>query len=76
MAQAKNNQNVEEVLQSLPPNYPVGGIYLNGVFVPTFSFSNLCDCIAYFTDDEGQIIAVNVKKIDGITFGEAEAEGC
>ena len=72
MSMDKGKKSMQDLLEGLPPNYPVGGIYLNGVFVPVFNFSNVCDCIAYFTDDEGQIIAVNVNKVDGISFGEGD----
>ncbi|MDT8861052.1 hypothetical protein N0O92_12485 [Alkalihalobacillus sp. MEB130] len=65
----------EDLLKSLPPNYPVGGIYVKGMFVPTAFFSNVCDCLAYFIDEDGQVLVVDVEKINAITFGEAD-RGC
>ncbi|MCL7746121.1 hypothetical protein [Halalkalibacter alkaliphilus] len=61
---------VEEILKKLPPNYPVGGIFLKGKLVPVAAFSNLCDCLAYFIDEDGQVIVVDVDKVSGVAFGE------
>ncbi|MDT8861053.1 hypothetical protein N0O92_12490 [Alkalihalobacillus sp. MEB130] len=61
---------VENILKKLPPNYPVGGVFVKGQFIPVSFFSNLCDCLAYFIDEDGQVIVIDVDKITGIAFGE------
>ncbi|WP_062049312.1 hypothetical protein [Bacillus sp. JCM 19034] len=62
---------VEQVLKNLPPNYPVGGVFVKGKLIPVAFFSNVCDCLAYFLDEEGQVVVLEVDKITGIAFGEA-----
>lgn len=76
MSEKKNKKcdNLQELLKKLPPNYPVGGVFLNGVNVPAGNFSNVCDCLVYFADAEGQITVVDAKKVDGISFGAVEEE--
>ncbi len=70
----KDKCGVEDILKKLPPNYPVGGVFIKGNLVIVAAFSNLCDCIAYFVDEEGQVLAFDVDKITGISFGAADAE--
>lgn len=62
---------IEDLLAKLPPNYPVACIYLNGVYVETIAFTSLCECLAYFTNEGGQVIVLDCTKINGISFGEA-----
>lgn len=73
MEDNKNKKDVEDVLKKLPPNYPVGAIFLNGLLVPVFSFSNVDGEVAYFIND-GQVVVVDTKKVDGLAFGAVEDE--
>lgn len=61
-----------ELLKKLPPNYPVHMIYLNGIAVEVWAFSNIdCEkCLAHFINIDGQVVIFDVAKIDGISFGE------
>ncbi|MCK0472470.1 hypothetical protein [Halalkalibacter sp. APA_J-10(15)] len=61
---------VEQVLKNLPPNYPIGGVFVKGKLIPVAVFSNICDCLAYFLDEECQVVVLEVDKITGISFGE------
>jgi hypothetical protein len=65
---------IEDILKKLPPNYPVGGLFLNGLLVPVANISNVCDCCAYFVDGDGQVVVVDTNKVDGLSFGAAEEE--
>ncbi|WP_078544070.1 hypothetical protein [Litchfieldia alkalitelluris] len=67
-----------QMLIKLPPNYPVGMVFLNGEEVPVFLFSNVNPetGIAYFIDEEGQTLMMDVSSIDGIAFGDTEDEEC
>ncbi|HZG57313.1 hypothetical protein [Paenibacillus sp.] len=62
-----------KMLEKLPPNYPVGTIYLNGQPVQVTQFSNLDNDLGYFVAD-GQVVVLDCHKIDGISFAPAEAE--
>ncbi|HZG77452.1 MAG TPA: hypothetical protein VEZ72_16485 [Paenibacillus sp.] len=63
-----------KLLEKLPPNYPVGTIYLNGQPVPVTQFSNLdSDDLGYFIAD-GQVVVLDCYKIDGVSFAPAEEE--
>jgi|GEM_PF-3121910 len=63
-----------KLLEKLPPNYPVGTIYLNGQPVPVTQFANLdSDDLAYFVVD-GQVVVLDCHKVDGISFAPAEVE--
>ncbi|MCM3159983.1 hypothetical protein [Metabacillus litoralis] len=70
----KSKKCIKEVLMTVPPNYPVNTIYLNGVPVKVWAFSNMdCEkCVAYFINEEGQVLIFDIEKIDGISFGELE----
>lgn len=65
-----------ELLKTIPPNYPVAAVYVNGKAIRVWSFSNICakSCLAYFLDEDGLIVTINCFKIDGIAFGESEIE--
>lgn len=65
---------IEDLLKKLPPSYPVGAIFLNGLLVPVAAISNVCDCCAYFIGEDGQVVVVDAGKVEGLSFGEAEAE--
>jgi hypothetical protein len=71
---AKNNQ-FKDFFKYIPVNYPVGTIYLNGFPVEVANFSNLNSDtgLAYFVDAEGQIAVLSTAKMDGVSFGAAEA---
>ena len=34
----------------------------------------MCDCCAYFVGEDGQVVVVDTNKVDGLSFGEVEAE--
>ncbi len=65
----KSNPFVD-VFKSLPANYPVNEVLLNGNFVTVSRFLNinLEGEIVHFSDEEG-IITLNVNKVDGINWG-------
>jgi hypothetical protein len=64
----------KEFFKSIPVNYPIGIVFLNGVPVEVATFSNLdADTgLAFFVDAEGQITVLDTAQIDGLAFGEAE----
>ncbi|UOE94548.1 hypothetical protein [Alkalihalobacillus sp. LMS39] len=68
----KDDRRVEDILKKLPPNYPIGGVFVKGKLIIVAFFSNVCDGLAYFLDEEGQVIVLEVDKITGIAFGETE----
>ncbi|MBP3950467.1 hypothetical protein [Bacillus suaedae] len=70
----KKCKGIEDILRKLPPNSAVAGVYVNGGLVPLAAFSNLCDCLAYFIDEAGQVYVINVDSIDLIAFGEADVD--
>ncbi|UGB32177.1 hypothetical protein [Metabacillus sp. B2-18] len=65
---------IEDILKKLPPSYPVGAIFLNGLQVPVTAITNVCDCCAYFIGENGQVVVVDAGKVEGLSFGEAETE--
>jgi hypothetical protein len=67
-------ENIYQLLQSIPPSYSVGTVYLNGAIVPVASFSNFNTKtgLAYFINAEGKVVALDAEKIDGLAFGAAE----
>lgn len=70
------SEKFEKFFKYIPVNYPIGVVFLNGIAVEVASFSNLNTetGLAYFVDAEGQITVLDTKKVDGVAFGEAEAE--
>ncbi|QOR68010.1 hypothetical protein IM538_07725 [Cytobacillus suaedae] len=68
-----NRNHMDKLLASLPPNYTVGTVYLNGqsVRVTNFVYSN--DNLAHFITD-GEVTVVRCSKIDGIKFAPTELE--
>ena len=66
----KKCDEIKDLLKKLPPNYPVGGVFFKGTAVPVAFFSNLCDCLAYFIDADGQVRVFDATKITGLAFGE------
>ncbi|WP_026672627.1 hypothetical protein [Alkalihalobacterium bogoriense] len=68
----KDDRGVEDILKKLPPNYPIGGVFVKGQLIIVTFFSNVCDGLAYFLDEEGQVLVLEVDKITGIAFGETE----
>lgn len=68
--------NGKDFLKNLPINYPLGVVYLNGVpvRVSTFLSQNHETGLAHFLDEDGQAVVINIAKIDGIAFGDAEAD--
>jgi hypothetical protein len=75
MSDKKEYHQFKDFFKSIPVNYPVGIIYLNGFPVEVANFSNLNSDtgLAYFVDVEGQIAVLDTAKIDGVSFGAAEA---
>ncbi len=65
-------ERISELLKKLPPNCPVGILYVNGAEMPVASFSNYSNGLAYFVSLDSQICIVNGDRIDGIIFGVAE----
>lgn len=72
----KDKKCLKDLLTTIPPNYPVNMIYLNGVPVEVWAFSNIdCEkCLAYFINVDGQVVIFDAEKIDGISFGELEED--
>jgi len=72
-----NVNELKKLLMSLPVNYPIGFIYLNGLPVEVSTLINLdCDTgIAYFVGAEGNIVSFDTAKIDGLSFRQAEEAG-
>lgn len=70
------NSNFENFFENIPVNYPVGVVFLNGIAVEVASFSNLNTetGLAYFVNADGQITVLDTSKVDGVAFGEVEAE--
>ena len=68
---------LKKLLMSLPVNYPIGIIYLNGlpIEISTFIYLNCDTGIAYFVGAEGNIVALDTAQINGLSFRQAEA-GC
>ncbi|HZG84857.1 hypothetical protein [Paenibacillus sp.] len=67
-------KSIVDLLKKLPPNYTLGTVYLNGAPVVVQKFMNLNDELAYFVDEEGQVVIMDSGKIDGLSFGAAEEE--
>ncbi|QOR68011.1 hypothetical protein IM538_07730 [Cytobacillus suaedae] len=65
--------NMRGLLGSLPPNYTVGTVYLNGQPVTVTNFVNKNNGLSYFIA-EGQVTVLKSCKIDGIGFAPAEVE--
>ena len=62
-----------KLLQSLPPNFPVNLVYLNGVAIEVSRFVNVNteDKVAHFSDDH-TMQTFDVNKIEGIEWGMEE----
>ena len=67
------NGNFERFFNSIPMNYPIGLVYLNGMAVEVARFSHLNSetGLAFFVDVDGVMTALDINKIDGLGFGEA-----
>ncbi|WP_144553707.1 hypothetical protein [Peribacillus simplex] len=74
MSEKLDYNQFKDFFKTLPVNYPVGVVFLNGFPVEVSSFSNLNSDtgLAYFLDAEGQIAVLDTAKIDGLSFGVAE----
>lgn len=70
------SEKFEQFFKNIPVNYPIGVVFLNGIAVEVASFSNLNTetGLAFFVDAEGQITVLDTEKVDGVAFGEVEAE--
>jgi hypothetical protein len=77
MKETYKKESIIEVLQKLPPNYPVSFVYLNGVLVSVSTFVNLSYDLetVYFLNGSGQLLLLDASTIDGISFVGTEA-GC
>lgn len=67
----REKKRLEDIIKKLPPNYAVGGVFLNGLLVPVTNFSNATGDLGYFIND-GQVVLVDTDKVDGLAFGEPE----
>ena len=69
-------EKFEQFFKNIPVNYPIGVVFLNGVAVEVAKFSNLNTetGLAFFVDAEGQITVLDIEKVDGVAFGQAEEE--
>jgi hypothetical protein len=66
--------NVKDVLKKLPPNYPIGTLYVNGAAVIVVTFVNYMEGLAYFIGEDCQVVIIDVDSIDGIQFAPTEVE--
>lgn len=59
-----------ELFKTLPPNYPVQEVLLNGVLVPVTRFLNINEQgdIAHFSEED-TIKSLSMDKIDGVYWG-------
>ena len=66
--------DIEHLLLSIPVNYPIGVVFVNGVAVEVASFSNVDveTGLAYFLDADGQIVVLDTLSIDGVAFGDID----
>ncbi|MCA1041853.1 hypothetical protein LCM00_20365 [Bacillus infantis] len=64
--------NVEGLLRKLPPNYPVGSVFVNGAKAYVDRFSNYCDGLAYFIKD-CHVCVFDADRINGICFAHPYA---
>jgi len=69
-----HSASIVDLLKKLPPNYTLGTVYLNGAPVVVQKFMNLQYELAYFVDEEGQVVIMDSGKIDGLAFAPAEVE--
>ncbi|QHS21885.1 hypothetical protein GWK91_02540 [Virgibacillus sp. MSP4-1] len=65
----KDEHPYVQLLKSLPPNYPVRRLYVNGTIIPVTHFirNDPSKGMAYFKNDN-QIKTIDSEKIDGIIF--------
>ena len=70
------SQNFEKFFKKLPCNYPLGVVLVNGIAMEVARFLNLNPVtgLAFFVDADGQITVLDINKIDGVAFGEADVE--
>ena len=66
----EEKHNISSLLASLPPNYPMKKILLNGekMHVDYFLFLNESSGIAYFSLDN-EIVSVSIDKVEAIYWG-------
>lgn len=64
---------MKQMIRTLPPNYPVETVFINGLSVNNLVFTNINSDTGnvYFIDEEDQVIIIELLKIDGIVFGTA-----
>ena len=71
---------LKKLLMSLPVNYPIGLIYLNGlpIEISTLIFLNCDTGIANFVGAEGNVVSLDTAQINGLSFRQAEEpeKGC
>ncbi|MCK0472469.1 hypothetical protein [Halalkalibacter sp. APA_J-10(15)] len=63
----------KKVFESLPANYPVYEVMLNGCSVPTTRFLNTEGELVHFSDEDN-INSLHVNKIDGVRWGNEDIE--
>ncbi|MGD6843801.1 hypothetical protein ACQCVH_14905 [Bacillus infantis] len=68
----RHEGNIEGLLKKLPPNYPVGSLYLHGSNAAVTRFSNLHNGLAYFIGEDCQVCVFDAEKVNGICFAPAE----
>ncbi|MCL7746120.1 hypothetical protein [Halalkalibacter alkaliphilus] len=62
------------LFQTLPANFPVNEVLLNGAAVEVARFINISaeGTIVHFTDDESSMKSFDINKIDGIHWGRED----
>lgn len=68
-----NESPFKRVFESLPANYPVYEVLLNGCAVPTTRFLNTEGELVHFSNEDS-INSLHVNKIDGVRWGNGELE--
>ncbi|WP_062049314.1 hypothetical protein [Bacillus sp. JCM 19034] len=63
----------KKVFESLPANYPVYEVLLNGCVVPTTRFLNTEGELVHFSNEDS-INSLHVNKIDGVRWGSEDLE--
>lgn len=64
------NENIRELLASLPPNYRVNEIVVEGFSESVFRFITLDDAtgLAYFREEDGGLVIANSNAISLVDF--------
>jgi hypothetical protein len=68
----ENQGTIKDILLMLPPNYPVGTLFVNGAVIPVARFINYSKGLAYFIGPDFEVILIDGNTIDGIEFATEE----